>query len=143
MNAGSSNSHAEDEIRQLIADQQSAVCAKHVDRIMSYYASEIVVFNVKPPFQTRGAKHWRQEWETALSHFPASFGIETRDLVVTASGDLAVAHFLWRFTGMPGQTWIRDTAIFKKIQGKWLIVHEHYSVPFDPETSKAVFAVDS
>jgi len=74
------------------------------DRIMSFYASDAVVFNVKPPFQTRGAKDWRREWETALAHFPASFGIETRDLMIAVSGDLALAHSIWRFTGMPGQT---------------------------------------
>jgi ketosteroid isomerase-like protein len=43
---------------------------------------------------------------------------------------------------MPGQTWIRDTAIYRRNEGKWQIDHEHYSVPFDPETSRAVFAVE-
>jgi len=138
-----SDSHDEAEIRRLIADQQRAVCAKDVGRIMSYYAADVVIFNVKPPFQTRGAKDWRRTWETALAHFPASFGIETRDLVITVSGDLALVHCLRRFTGMPGQKWIRDTAIYKRGQGRWQIVHEHYSVPFDPETSRAVFAVEA
>jgi ketosteroid isomerase-like protein len=129
------------EIRRLIADQQKAVCAKDIGGIMAHYAAEVVVFNVKPPFQTRSAKDWRREWETSLSHFPSSFGTEMRDLTITLSCDLALAHCIWRFTGMPGQTWIRDTAIYKRKQGKWRIVHEHYSVPFDPET-KAVFAVE-
>jgi len=138
-----SDSGDEAEVRRLIADQQRAVCAKDIDRIMSYYASDVVVFNVKPPFQTRGARDWRREWEMALAHFPALFGIETRDLVITVSGDLALAHSIWRFTGMPGQTWIRDTAVYRRGQGQWRIVHEHYSVPFDPETSRAVFAVEA
>ncbi len=73
------------QIRQLIADQQRAVCAKDIDRIMTHYATDVIVFNVRPPFQTRGAKDWRREWEVALAHFPASFGIETRDLVITVS----------------------------------------------------------
>jgi len=78
-------------------------------------------------------------WAASLAHFPAAFGIETRDLV-TLSGDLAVAHCLSRFTGMPEQSWIRARAVYRKDHGKWQIVHERYSVPFDPETSKAVFA---
>jgi ketosteroid isomerase-like protein len=109
---------------------------------MEHYACDVIVFNVKPPFQTRGGKDWHHEWQTSLSHFPDSFGIETRDLVVIVNGDLAVAHWLYRFTGMPRQPWIRDTAVYKRSESKWLIVHEHYSVPFDPETSKAVFAVE-
>ena len=110
---------------------------------MAHYAVEVVVFNVKPPFQTRGAKDWRREWETSLSHFTASFGMETHDLAVMVSGDLALAHCQWQFTGLPGQSWIRDTAIYQRNLGKWQIVHEHDSVPFDPETSKAVFAVET
>ena len=142
MSSENIDSDPEAEIRRLVADQQSAVCAKDIDRIMAHYSADVIVFNVKPPFQTRGAKDWRREWEASLSHFPASFGTETRDLVITVSGDVAIAHYLCRFTGMPGQSWIRDTAVYKRDQGTWKIVHEHYSVPFDPETSKAVFAVE-
>jgi hypothetical protein len=38
--------------------------------------------------------------ETCLPYLPASFGTATRDLSITVSGDLAIAHWLWRFTGM-------------------------------------------
>jgi ketosteroid isomerase-like protein len=142
MTSKNTQSATEAEIRRQIADQQRAICAKDIDRIMEHYAADVIVFNVKPPFQTRGATEWRREWETSLSHFPASFGVETRDLVVSVSGDLGVAHWLSRFTGMPGQPRIRDTAIYQRYEGKWLVVHEHYSVPFDPETSKAVFTLE-
>lgn len=126
-------------IRQLITDQHAAISAKDVDRILSHYAAHVVVFNLKPPFQIRGTNDWRDVWTSSLSHFPASFGTETKDLSVLACGDLAVAHYLMRFTGMPGQTWIRVTAVYRKFRESWLITHEHNSVPFDPETSKAVF----
>ncbi len=102
---------------------------------------------MKPPFQTRGAEAFRRIWETCLPYFPASFGIEHRDLGVMVSGDLALAHWLFRFTGMEKnhpamQTWLRSTAGYQRRQGKWQIVHEHCSVPFDPETSKAVFTLN-
>jgi ketosteroid isomerase-like protein len=29
--------------------------------------------------------------------------------------------------------------VYRKIEGKWLIVHEHVSVPVDLTTDKAVF----
>ncbi len=133
----------EAEILRLIADQQSAVRAKDVDRIMSHYAAEFAVFNVKPPFQIRRTEEWRRVWETSLSHFPASFGTETRDLVITTSAGLAVAHYFSRFTGLPGEpSWIRTTAVYKRMDGGWRIVHEHSSVPFDPETGRAVFALE-
>jgi len=133
----------ETEIRRLVEDQQRAVCAKDIDAIMVHYAGEFAVFNVKPPFQIRDAKEWRQVWETSLTHFPASFGTETRDLIATVSGELAVAHYFLRFTGLPGEpSWIRVTAVYRRSGGRWLIVHEHSSVPFDPETLRPVFTLE-
>ena len=141
MNNSALDSRSEQEIRQVIADQQRAICQKNIDLIVARYADEAVVFNVKPPFQIRDKSAWRHEWENSLAHFPASFASETKDLKIIANGDMAVAHYLYRFTGLPfDPSWIRNTAVYRKIDGRWLIVHEHGSLPFDPETSKAVFA---
>jgi len=137
----------ETQLRQLIADQMSAICAKDVDRIMAHYAADVIFFDCKPPFQTKGADAFRRIWEECLPYFPASFGIETRDLSVIVSGDLALAHWLFRFTGKEKdhpamQTWMRLTGGYQRKQGRWQIVHEHCSVPFDPETSQAVFTLE-
>lgn len=136
----------EAQIRQIIADTASAICAKDIDRIMAHYAQDVIVFDAIPPFQTKGADAFRGTWEACLPCFPDFFGIESRDLRVTVSGDLAIAHWLFHFTGMPeehpgAQMWMRITSTCQRKQGKWQIVHEHCSVPFDPETSKAVFAI--
>ena len=40
------------------------------------------------------------------------------------------------------QTWIRITAGYRRIQGRWQIVHEDASVPFNPETGQAAFSLD-
>ena len=143
MKNDNTNSHDETKIREAIAELQRAVCAKNVDAILSHYSADAVVFNVKPPYQIRGMAQWRDVWEKSLAHFPASFGTETRDVAITASGELAFARYLLSFTGLPGsQTWIRVTTVYKRSEGKWLIVHEHNSVPFDPETLKVVFEVE-
>lgn len=113
----SAHTDNEAQIRQLIADQQRAIGSKNVDQIMSYYANEFIVFNVTPPFQVKGKADYRQVWEACLPYFPDSFGIETRDLSVTVSNDLAVAHWLSHFTEMEPnhpamQTWMRITAVY-------------------------------
>ena len=147
MTIEATKTHDEAQIRQLIADQQSAICAKDVDRIMAPYATDVIYFDCKPPFQTKGTDAFRRIWEECLPYFPASFGIETRDLSVFVSGDLALAHWLFRFTGMEKdhpamQTWLRNTVGYQRKQGRWQIVHGHCSVPFNPETSKAVFTLE-
>jgi ketosteroid isomerase-like protein len=34
---------------------------------------------------------------------------------------------------------MRATACFRKIGGRWRVVHEHVSLPFDPETEKVAY----
>ncbi|MEG4233573.1 nuclear transport factor 2 family protein [Microcoleus sp. Pol11C3] len=146
MTAETTKTQDEALIRQIIADTASAICAKDLDRIMAHYAQDVIIFDAKPPFQTKGADEFRRTWEACLPYFPDSFGIERRDLSLTVSGDLAIAHWLFHFTGMApdhpaGQMWMRITSGCQRKQGRWQIVHEHCSVPFDPETSKAVFMI--
>ncbi|AFY91171.1 YciI family protein [Chroococcidiopsis thermalis] len=134
------------QIRQLIAEQQRAICAKDVDRIMSRYATDVILFDVKPPFQTKGKDAVRQLWSDCLPYFPDVFEMETLDLTIAVNNDLGVAHWLFRFTGEQDhpamQTWMRATAVCQKERGNWQILHEHISVPFHPETSQAVFTLN-
>ena len=109
--------------------------------------ADTVVFDVKPPFQTKGAEVWRQTWAACGPYLPASFSVERRDLAVSVSGDMSMAHWIWRIVVVPhdersAKTWIRTTACYRRIQGVWRIVHEHCSIPFDPMTSQVVFTLD-
>ncbi len=72
----------------------SAICAKDLDRLMNHYAADVVVFDVKPPFQTEGDA-WRRTWEACLPYLLDSLQTEMRDLGLTVSGDLALAHCGW------------------------------------------------
>ncbi len=147
MTTETTKTHDEAQIRQLIADVATAICAKDLDQIMAHYACDVIFFDVKPPFQTRGADAFRRTLEACLPYFPDSFGTETRDLSVIVSDELALAHWLWRFTGKDKdhpamQTWMRDTLGCRRTQGRWQIVHEHCSLPFNSETSQAVFTLE-
>ena len=33
--------------------------------------------------------------------------------------------------------WVRSTVCFRKVEGDWVIAHEHTSMPFDAESGKA------
>lgn len=137
----------EAQIRQLITDQTHAICAKDLDQIIACYAPEIVIFDVKPPLQISGIEACRHLWETSLPCMPNATGAETRDMNIQISGDLALAHWVSHFTGIDpdhptAQMWLRITAGCQRQSEGWQIVHEHVSVPFDPETSQAVFTLE-
>ncbi|HVU67616.1 MAG TPA: nuclear transport factor 2 family protein, partial [Ktedonobacteraceae bacterium] len=75
--------------------------------------------------------------------FPGPIDYEVRDLSITVGDDVAFAHSFNRLSGTAknGQrvgNWLRWTACFQKINGKWLIAHMQASVPVNLETGKAV-----
>jgi ketosteroid isomerase-like protein len=71
-----------------------------------------------------------------------SIEYEVRDLNVTTEGDLAFVHAVNHVKGtLTGghitDLWVRWTACFRRIDGVWLIVHDHVSVPADLERGQA------
>jgi len=61
---------------------------------------------------------------------------------VVVDGNLAAAHYMlpitWTDKAGAHSELGRYTQVLKKVNGKWLIWHEHFSVPYDPATGKAV-----
>ncbi len=138
---------AEEQIRKVLSDRDIALGAKNLEALMAYYSPSVVVFDAIPPFVYKGTEALRLAWEGCFPCFPDSFGTEIRNLCIAVGGDVASAHYLWRFSGMEPdhpamQTWMRNTTLLERKQGEWLITHEHWSVPFDPNTSKVVFSLD-
>jgi ketosteroid isomerase-like protein len=134
-------------IKKSIDDFMAALCIKDVKAMLSHYAADVVVYDVKPPFQIKGAVNWKHAWEACIGYFPSSFQVEIRELYIHVSGDLALSHFMFRLTGTAkddpaAQTWIRTTTGYKRIQGRWKIIHEHGSLPFNPHTREAIFTLE-
>lgn len=133
-------------IKALIDDFNAALCAKDLKRMLSFYASNMIAYDVKPPFQTKGAIALKHTWEASFPYFPDSFSIEVSELNIFAGTDHAFAHYFFRLhtknkSHDAAQTWLRATVCYKKLQGKWKIVHEHGSVPFNPHTLQAQFTL--
>jgi uncharacterized protein (TIGR02246 family) len=130
-------------IQRLLDDGTRALCHKDIEGVMSLYAQEVVTFDIVPPLQYVGADALRKLWEEVFSSFQGPIGYEIHDLNITVGDDVAFTHSLNRISGTMnnGQKtdlWLRWTACFRKINGKWLIVHHQNSVPVDLEHGKAV-----
>lgn len=130
-------------VRQRVQDLAKALSAKDIDGAMSFYARDIVSFDINPPLRYAGADIKRQAWRNAFAAYPGGLSYEVSDLIVTAQGELAFVHSLNHVTGTlaNGHTtdmWVRWTACFRRIDGAWLVVHDHVSVPADLEHGKAV-----
>jgi ketosteroid isomerase-like protein len=116
---------------------------KNIEGVMSLYAPEVVTFDIVPPLRYMGADALRKLWEEVFFIYQGPIGYDLRDLSITVGDDVAFTHSLNRLSGTManGQKtgyWLRWTACFRKINGKWLIVHHQNSVPVDLEHGKAV-----
>lgn len=135
MNAETAKATAEAEISALIDDWAEALHAKDINGVMSHYAADIVTFDLAPPLQYTGADALKKSLEEWFPTFRGPVGYEIRDLNITASDDIAFCRSLNRISGMrtdgeQTDVWVRGTVCCRKIDGKWMVTHEHVSVPF-------------
>jgi ketosteroid isomerase-like protein len=129
-------------IREIIERRVQAIHAKDVAGAVAGHAPDVSMFDVVSPLQYAGAAAVEQRAGEWFSAYPGAIGYEVRDLVVRAGEWVAYCHYLYRVTGTtadgtPVDMWVRATACFDRVDGAWLISHEHQSVPFDPATGKA------
>src|ERR1700722_16093442 len=134
----------EAEIKALEANLAASAQAKDVDAIMKNYVPDetLIVFDVIPPRQYVGADSFKKDWQGFLGGFNGPVTFENSDLQVFADGKLAYAHYIQHVSGTgkdgkPIDNTVRMTDVLRKIRGKWLIVHEHASVPVDITNGKA------
>ncbi len=133
----------EPEVRSMLASWAAAVSAGNLDAIMSHYVPDVVSYDAIFKLQFRGTDIYRAHWQECLSSC-SSMRFEIHDPQVAASGDVAFVHYLafCGGTGLDGvehSGWLRATVGCRKIDGRWMVVHEHYSAPFDPIGGKALF----
>ena len=144
MNIHTADLSAEAEIRKLMDDWLKAVRSQDLDAIMSCYAPDILSFDAIVALQFKGIDGYRKHWEACFSMCPGPMVFEVHDLNVTADRSVGFSHALCRCgatdaSGEEKTSWMRMTACYRRIDGRWKIVHEHFSAPFDVESGKALF----
>jgi ketosteroid isomerase-like protein len=139
----SAKDNAEAQIRALEDQFIKAFNAKDVDEIMKVYVpgNELFVFDVVPPRQYVGWDAYKKDWQTFLAQLQGPIKVELSELqIATDGGDVAYSHSIQHVTGTmggkPTDLIVRVTDGYRKMNGKWLIAHEHVSVPVDMETGK-------
>jgi uncharacterized protein (TIGR02246 family) len=133
----------EAQIRQQIDSFVKAFRARDVNLMMSLYAPEFISFDIVPPLQYVGRDAYRKVWEETFALFRDPIDIEIRDLNIITGNDVAFSHQLLRLhatrtNGQQTDYWERLTFCFRKLDDKWLLTHEHVSVPINFESGRAV-----
>lgn len=126
--------------------QQFATAFRHrdVDAVMSLYVhnNTLFVFDVGTPREHVGWDSYRADWKTTFAGMKGNPGFTIGELKITIAGDTAYTSSIQTVAGNLGNLHklvVRVTDVLRKVDGKWLIVQEHVSVPIDLDTLKPDF----
>ena len=139
---------AEGEIRELLNRFTEVFRSADINKILEFYADDVVAFDMVPPLQFSGKNAYSESWKQSVQGpMKGPFIWEPRDEKIYVSGDIAFVHHLVKCgatgaDGKPMSGWIRHGFGLQKRSGKWLIVHDHFSVPVDMKDSKALMELD-
>jgi ketosteroid isomerase-like protein len=128
----------ESEIAKVVEAWAEGIRHKDVDAVARCFAKDPVGFYLAPPLQAD--EPLRENLAGWFATFDGSIGYDIKDLVISASGDIAWCHALNRLTGMKTDgertdLWFRLTLGLKRIGDDWKIAHAHESVPFQMDGS--------
>jgi ketosteroid isomerase-like protein len=130
------------DIEALLQSQSKAIQAKDLDQLMSLYSADVVYFDTVAPLQYAGHAALRERFRRWFDGYDGPIGVESRDRDITASGDIAVAHWFSRASGTLTNgrevgSWVRVTSCCQRSAGTWLITHEHVSFAVDLPSGSA------
>ena len=134
MDEKASSSEEEAAIRNVVESWTAAVRRKDFEGILRNHSSDMVMFDVPPPFQSRGIDAYRKTWDMFFSWSSDPIPFDITEMSITAGRDVAfvVATMRCAEPGPSGEQKSLDfrlTVGLRKIDGLWVITHEHHSVP--------------
>ncbi|HVD57180.1 MAG TPA: SgcJ/EcaC family oxidoreductase [Thermoleophilaceae bacterium] len=139
-------SSAEHELRELVEERVTAVRAKNPAPLADRLHQDVVQFNAVPPLRVRGRGAIAEQTQAWFDSYATDIGYDVHELRVTADADLGFCSFLYHVSGtlVAGDEvdmWVRATLCCRRTDGRWLITHDHESVPFDPASGQALISL--
>jgi ketosteroid isomerase-like protein len=129
-----SRTQDEIDIHALVARWAKAVREEDRATIRADHDADILMFDVPPPFLSRGIDAYMATWETFLSRTERPLAFDLSDVKVTSGVDVAFATATGKCVdvdpnGKREPLEFRLTIGLRKIGGRWRIMHEHHSLP--------------
>jgi ketosteroid isomerase-like protein len=125
---------AEEVIRRRVEDWSRERNERNLQSVMALYAPDLVSFDLEPRPRRESFEKKRLAWQEFFAVHTGINAYEVRELDVTTEGDVAFVRSRNRVSGTSAKgdasdLWVRWTACFRRINGVWLVVHDHVSVP--------------
>jgi uncharacterized protein (TIGR02246 family) len=125
----------ESAIRDTVTRWVDAIQARDLEGVLVDHDPNIVMFDVPPPYNgVRGMDEYRKSWPPFFEWIESGAQFQLLELDVVAGTDVAFAYALLR-CGTPAEfdanpdNRLRVTVGLRKVDGRWVVVHEHHSFP--------------
>jgi len=115
------------QIRDLMHHWTADTAARDLDALTEPIADDIVSYEVTGEFTGKPAV--REVCKSGLESTTAELTFTTPDLVVTASGNLAIAWGLDHISAAGSDSKHRSTRVFRRSGDSWQLIHQHLSYP--------------
>jgi uncharacterized protein (TIGR02246 family) len=116
----------ETRIRILIEGWARAVRDGDMDGVLAHHTDDVVLFDVPPPPKWEGMAAYRDAWDLFFTYSPGGDGaFDLLDLQIETGDTVAFGHALVRIF----DNRVRLSLGLRKVEGQWLIAHEHHSYP--------------
>ena len=120
------------EVRVIIEKWARAVSAADRAAILANHANDLLMFDF--PGTVKGLDAYDKTWDFFFADPLRPISFVPREIAATASDDVAFASCMVHCEGTSaGLVDFRLTTGLYKTGGKWVIVHEHHSVPTKEE----------
>jgi uncharacterized protein (TIGR02246 family) len=122
------------EILALIERWTAAVRSENRDAIRQDHDADMLMFDVPPPFLSRGLDAYMATWELFFSSVEKPIAFDFHDIEITAGEDVAFATATGNCVNIDSKgnrepLQFRLTMGLRKIEGQWRVMHEHHSLP--------------
>jgi uncharacterized protein (TIGR02246 family) len=134
MSVSSNRTVDEAAIRGLVEGWARAVRAKDLKGILANHSPEMLMFDVPPPLESKGIDAYRKTWDLFFSWSDDPVVFDFNEMDITAGIDVAYVTALMRCAGTEAngeriKLEFRLTIGLRKIDGQWIVMHEHHSIP--------------
>lgn len=124
----------ESAVRDLLERWAAAVRTKNMSEMLASHSPEFRMFDVPPPFESRGLAAYQDTWRLFYSSQPEPIAFDIKWLEVVAGDDVAFAFAHMQCIDPTEKAQrkpldFRLTVGLRRVDGHWIIIHEHHSVP--------------
>jgi ketosteroid isomerase-like protein len=132
-----------DEQAQILKIEQGIAAAQTEPALVKCFDTNVVFYDLTPGV-VRGLQAFSTDMIGQFAKIK-DFDDKIVEIGIEADDHLAFAYSVQKATWIDrksGKTVLivfRQTDCYHNIGGKWTLIHQHDSVPFDPKTGKAVF----